>query len=169
MRIDRLIIAIFIVGFACKPANIQTSSVSSYEEDLSKLRPDIAKKEAVIEENPIVIVTTDAATEPDNKLKVGLDSVNQIIVQRNKSVKYIEGYTVQIYSGFDREAATQAKELVSQLYDSIEAEMTYYQPNYKVKVGEYTNKLEGHKALNDLKPHFPRALLLPARIKTNYE
>lgn len=166
MRAYRLIIVLFILVTSCKTANLQTSDASSYEEDLSHLRPDISSDEK--EEIKPTIISNDTVAS-NNELKIALDSVNSIIVKRNKSIAYIEGYTVQVYSGYDRDAASAAKSLIERLDESFEAEITYYQPTYKVKVGEYTNKLEGHKALESLKPHFPRALLLPARIKMNYE
>jgi septal ring-binding cell division protein DamX len=88
---------------------------------------------------------------------------------RNQTVKYIDGYTIQIYTGNDRNEADQAKEQALSLDVALNPTISYYQPSYKVKVGQYATRLEAHKTYESLKKQFPRALLVPERIKVNYE
>ncbi|MEO9475046.1 MAG: SPOR domain-containing protein [Cyclobacteriaceae bacterium] len=162
-------VSLFMVTlWGCKTSSVTSSSEDLYQEDLSGLRPELAPAVTVIPEDSS---TTDI--EPENSMIAGikseLDSVNQIITERNKSVRYVDGYTIQVYIGNNREMASEARDLVISLDESLSPDISYYQPTYKVKVGQYTNRLEAHKIYESLKPHFRRAVVVPERIRVNYE
>jgi septal ring-binding cell division protein DamX len=168
MRNYRLIIFAIMLGmWGCKTSQTATSSGSAvYEEDLSALRPDLT----------VVKVPSELPVKPvSNKeieslsISTELDSVNKMMAVRNQTVKYIDGYTIQIYTGNDRNEADQAKEQALSLDVALNPTISYYQPSYKVKVGQYATRLEAHKTYESLKKQFPRALLVPERIKVNYE
>ncbi|MFY0599604.1 MAG: hypothetical protein JXR03_08020 [Cyclobacteriaceae bacterium] len=169
MRAYRLVFLFLISLAACKPTKVATDSGNAYEEDLSYLRPDISsidvKPESQLDSARLVTTNVD----PEYDIKASLDSLNLIIIERNKSVNYVDGYTIQVYTGNDRTLATETLDAVNEYDDSLNPEISYYQPTFKVKVGHYTNKLQAHKVYETLKPHFPRALLVPERIKVNYE
>lgn len=168
MRACRLIIPLLFLIASCKTASVSTNNETSYEEDLSYLRPSVSNEEI----NEVVSDTAKSTSENSfvgQNIKPQLDSLNKIIIERNKQVEYIDGYTIQVYTGNNRNAASEARDKVLEIDDSMNPTISYYQPSCKVKVGQYVNKLQAHKILESLKPHFPRVLLLPERIKVNYE
>lgn len=161
--------SLFIVAlWGCKTSNVTSSSKDLYQEDLSGLRPELVPAVANSPED-----TSSVDTEQESStiagIKAELDSINQIIIERNKSVRYIDGYTIQVYTGNNREMASEARDLVISLDETLTPDISYYQPTYKVKVGQYINRLEAHKTFESLKPHFPRAVVVPERIRVNYE
>lgn len=149
--------------YGCAPTVTRQTSTKKYEEDLSIHRPEIPESSEVIAaqiENPINSVPY---VEPTHHLNTELDSVLQIMVQKNIEVGYLAGFSIQIYSGRSREEANRAKKTVDGLLDEF-AEVYYDQPVFRVKVGHYLSKLEAEKSFRTLKPYFPQALVLPERI-----
>jgi predicted Zn-dependent protease len=167
MRAYRLIIPVLVLLVSCKSASVVTNTNDIYEEDLSYLRPDLAPPFEQVVSGPLD--ETLVKVEFVDTLKPKLDSLNEIIIERNKGNSYVDGYVIQIYNGNDREAAAEAQNLMLELDPSLNPVTAYYQPTYKVKVGQYTNRLEAHKVYESLKPHFPRATMIPERIKVKYE
>ncbi|MEP0368774.1 MAG: SPOR domain-containing protein [Cyclobacteriaceae bacterium] len=159
---------LMVMLWGCKTSNVTSSSEDLYQEDLSGLRPELAPPLTDIPED-----TSAADIKPASNMIAGikseLDSVNQIIIERNKSVRYVDGYTIQVYTGNNRDMASEARDLAISLDETLTPDISYYQPTYKVKVGQYTNRLEAHKTFESLKPHFPRAVVVPERIRVNYE
>ncbi len=168
MRHYRLIVMLLVVLASCKSSKISDQGSSGlYHEDLSHLRPDLMVEKPKNQEEEKTEITNEKLS--DYNLKIKLDTVNKHIVANNEAIKYIEGYTIQIYQGNDRNAADEAAAQASAFDETLEAKTTYYQPNYKVNVGAYTNKLEAYKAHQHLLEVFPNALLNPDRIAINHE
>ncbi len=172
MRYHRLGYFLIVAGIltACKTSVVSTSSTDNYQEDLSVLRPDLAD---VIEapKNTQTTATTPSAqySSVDMSIAEELDSINKVIIQRNSEKKYVDGYTIQIYTGNDNEAAREAQEHSLEMFPELEPAISYNQPTFKVKVGSYHNRLEAHRVFESLKEEFPYALLIPERIPIKYE
>ena len=168
MHHSRILIWSLLVLIGCKTASVSTGSDDTgYYEDLKKLRPDITSTESVPVNN--------TETRPKENvnytghLKTELDSINRIIVARNQQQQYVDGYTIQIYNGTNRQEANDARYRASQLAPNLDPKISYHQPSYKVKVGQYVDRLEAHKIFQEIKEEFPMALLIPERIIVNYD
>ncbi len=172
MRHHRIGYIILLAGIlaGCKTSVVSTSSTDNYQEDLSVLRPDLTTV-ARAPENTQTTSTTSSTqyTSVDMSIAEELDSINRIIIQRNSEKKYVDGYTIQIYTGNDNEAAREAKEHSLLMFPELEPVISYNQPTFKVKVGSYHNRLEAHRVFESLKKEFPYALLIPERIAIKYE
>ena len=103
-----------------------------------------------------------AATNTVNtKVDVVMDSLDKL----NQLRKYIDGFTIQIYSGPKRDEALGAKaKMVKAFGDDLEADIQYTQPKFRVTVGKYFSKLEAQKDLMRLKGSFPNAILVPEKV-----
>ncbi len=150
---------------ACKATQPSTTS-GTYTEDLTYLRPALDVPQPVEQIEPLEIRSDEPGAIPRD-IRQELDSINALIAERNKSVKFTEGYTIQIYTGNDRAAANQASSLSKQLFPDMEPLISYYQPSYRVKVGQFTNRLIAHEKFEEIKKSFPKALLIPERIRIN--
>lgn len=165
MRIDRFIIVFVFIIVSCKATKVTTTSNEEpYKEDLSIYRLDILTEEENNIEESIDNSITPQNTEIIGHIKSELDSVNILIANRNKELGYVEGYTIQVYTGTDRAKADDALEKALMLEADLYPEITYRQPSYKVKVGHYTDRLEAHAIFQSLIKHFPNALMIPERI-----
>lgn len=163
-----LVLAILFVIAGCKPTQqTQTAQSGKYSEDLSALRPKI-------EPPAETTVSTNAATkqpkvyvEPlytvNKQLDAVLDSIDRINVMR----KFIDGYTIQVYSGLKREDALNVKKQISTALPNIESEVQYVQPNFRVKTGKYFTLLEAEEHYEQVRQLFPSAIVVPDKIAIN--
>ncbi|NOT75026.1 MAG: SPOR domain-containing protein [Cyclobacteriaceae bacterium] len=154
-----MMFVVCLASFSC--AAQKNSSKPYYHEDLQALRPkfpetvdssvqiQFQKKEEVV---PVYNV--------NKKVDGVLDSINHF----NASRKLIDGFTIQIYSGQNREEAMLTKKKMSTDAGDLSSEMEYTQPKFRVKVGSYFSRLEAQKDLLRMKRLFPNAILVPEKI-----
>lgn len=167
MRIDRLVIlTIFLIS--CK-VTVPTSSVS-YSEDLSIHRPvaviELEEKATESEQDQIV----NKEFKPlEGHIGMELDSIAKIAYQQNKSGRYIDGYVIQVYSGNSREDANTARTQMYTAFPDLDPKISYHQPSFRVKAGQFIDRLEANRVYSEVKKEFPRALLIPERFLLTYE
>lgn len=170
-RILPIAIVSLVIAYGCKPTQTTqkpTAQEGKYSEDLSVLRPKV-------ENQPEDQTTTPDKTRRDPKAYVDaqftvnkrLDAVLDSIDQINLGRKTIEGYTIQVYSGTNREDALNAKRQLTLSIPNRNSEIQYEQPNFKVKAGRYFNKLEAQKDFDQIKRIFPSAIVVPSQISIN--
>lgn len=132
-----------------------------YHEDLYPLRPKMAEvPDTVLEQaahRPKEFVTP--TMNVNRKVDNVLDSINRFNVTR----KSIDGYTIQIYSGQNREDALNTKKKMG-AEPGLVAVVEYSQPKFRVRVGNYYSRLEAQKDLTRLKRIFSNAILVPEKI-----
>lgn len=135
-----------------------------YHEDLSKLRPKFEEpKDTKTEKDTtkqINLVAVTPTKTVNAKVDVILDSLDLFNLMR----KYIDGYTIQIYSGQKREEAMNTKKKMQDEIPELIANLQYQQPKFRVTVGKYFSKLEAQKDLLALRRKFSAAILVPEKI-----
>lgn len=169
MRYSFLLLVFALIVVGCKPAQkTQTSQSGKYSEDLSHLRPTVGEQtgNTTTQENtkrePKVFVEKPLFTV-NKQLDAVLDSIDQINLTR----KFIEGYTIQIYSGPKREDAMNAKKQLTIAIPQLESELQYVQPNFRVKTGKYFTLLEAEKDYELVRQYFQSAIVVPDKIAIN--
>ena len=135
-------------------------------EDLSQYRP---KYKSSVEPE---IISTDTKTIPsttvtDAPLHVNkrLDAILDTIAMHNKSIKFTNGFRIQIYVGSDRKSADDAKIYTYQKYPEIFPYLSFQQPIYKVKIGDFLNRMDAERYFSDIKDLYPSAMILPDRVE----
>lgn len=162
-------VGLFLIGCATqkKTATTQTGT-QKYSEDLSVWRPKL--------EAPVTDVTAPtgqdgrkptAYVEPkfavNKRLDNVLDSIDHFNLQRN----FIDGFTIQVYSGLRREDALNTKKELTSALPDLECEVHYSQPNFRVKVGRYFNRIDAQKDYVEVKKYFPTAIVIPDKVAIN--
>jgi hypothetical protein len=153
-------IAVMAMSISC--AAQKNNSKSYYHEDLYQLRPkvedviDTAANDNLVKKKGDVVATKNV----NGRVDVVLDSINRF----NASRKFIDGYTIQIYSGQNREEAMNTKKRMVTEVGDINGELEYNQPKFRVRAGNYFSRLEAQKDLLRLKRAFPNAILVPEKI-----
>lgn len=170
-RVLPIILIALAVVYGCKPTQTTqktSAQAGKYSEDLSGLRPkadqpaeDQATSPDKIKRDPKAYV--EAQFTINKPLDAVLDSIDRI----NLSRKTIEGYTIQVYSGTNREEALNAKKQLTLSIAGRTSEIQYEQPNFKVKSGKYFNRLEAQKDFDQIKKIFPAAIVVPGQISIN--
>ena len=133
-----------------------------YYEDLSHLRPRIEfPTESLETKVPEKIKPPVVPTKTVNaKVDAVLDSIDRFNLTR----KFIDGFTIQIYSGQKRDDAMNVKKKMQEEVQELQANLRYEQPKFKVTVGRYFTRLEAQHDLLLLKSKFSTASLVPEKI-----
>jgi hypothetical protein len=169
MRFATLIIALlFLAACASKVTTSSTTGSGKYSEDLSGLRKveplpaDTSKVTATgnteLKRNPAIYL------EPRHAINQSLDVVLDSIDRIHLANGVVDGYTIQLYSGVQRDEALDVRKQVATVLPQIDADMQFVQPNFRVRAGKYMNRLEAQKDYMTVKRYFPNAIIIPDRI-----
>lgn len=166
-----LLVVLLMLGACAKKASTsgtKATSPTGYSEDLSVWRPeepvDSAKSTAQRPEGSVkVIEKVEPKFASNQKLDPILDSIAEVNLQNG----YIDGFTIQVYSGIKREDALNAKKDLSTYMPDLESEIQYVQPNFRVRSGKYPGRIEAQKDYQEVKRYFLNAILIPERIPIN--
>lgn len=160
MKSNISVFSFLLIAMGCVAQ--RSNDGKTYHEDLSLVRPkfqllvDSTKKMDGGNQKTQVFPTRNV----NAKVDFVLDSIDRL----NSLRKFIEGYTIQIYSGQNREDANTAKKVLADENTGLTADLQYIQPKFRVRVGNYFSKLEAQKDLMRLKSIFPNAILIPEKI-----
>ena len=156
---------ILISGCASKVTTSGTTGGGKYSEDLSVWRPETVKtidsaKTSTVPER----TRTNQYVEARYAINGQVDAVLDSIYEQTLSKRFLDGYTIQVYSGIKREDALNNKKKLSQSLPDLESDVQYMQPNFRVRTGKYLTRLEAQKDYLAVKRYFPNAIVIPDRI-----
>lgn len=80
---------------------------------------------------------------------------------RNRTVS---GYRVQISQETNRDVVRGEKVLLLQQYPNLKTYEVYQSPYFKVRAGDFTNRLAAFKLYSDIKPMFKRCIIVPDHV-----
>ena len=87
------------------------------------------------------------------------------IFESNKKIKYMEGYRILAYSGSDKDEANRAKERLYQLLPDGDVYLVYKQPTYRIKLGDFTDRLEAKQVMmKKIIREYPKAIVIKDNI-----
>ncbi len=77
--------------------------------------------------------------------------------------KGISGYRIQVYSGSSKSAKNNALQIISNFrtnYKHVEPHLSYNEPNFKVRVGDFRTKSEALKFMKEIKNKYNTAFII---------
>jgi hypothetical protein len=163
MKKGLLIISIFTLAvWSCTPKVQSGASQGDYYEDLSAYRPTYPTADTVVDERVTDIALSGIVPtfHVNDTLNAVLDSISVL----SQGVRYISGYTVQLYSGSSREVANISNGKAHTMLEDVKSDwrpkVSYKAPNFKVQVGEFYNTLDAHTVRAGLLHEFPNAIIV---------
>lgn len=81
-------------------------------------------------------------------------SLGSKVDKRNGKRVKVRGFRVQIFSGSSRNAAYAAQASFERSYKGIGAYVTYAEPNYRVKVGDFRSRAEATNFMRELRSQY---------------
>jgi len=178
----------FLALTGCATSRLSTSKKStvdynSYNEDLSSVRPiynpTVAGKSAPVT-RPATPASTSATTTtapsrknepaklpgPIEALHVNrkLDLVLDTMAIKNKAIRYAPGFRIQIYVGNQRKEVDSAKLLIYQNFPELSPYLTYNQPTYRLKVGDFMRRIDAERYYASIRQLLPSAQLQPDKV-----
>jgi len=105
------------------------------------------------------------SVKADVQTKMRAQYLTDSLAEINKKLKYLPGYRIQLYSGTSKEELDAIKERIYRKMPNADVYTTYKQPTYKLKLGDYTDRLEAYRIINKvLKYEFPGAIVVQENI-----
>lgn len=153
-----------------KPPSVE----AEYEEDLSSVRPRYSET-AINYEPRFDLNSSDEKTSVPTKtnqssvpitghVNAQVAAVLDSMTVRNRKIKFVDGFRVQIYVGNVRADVEAAKSYAYQLYPDISPYMTFEQPTYRLKVGDFMSRSEAEKCLTGFRAKYPSAVIVADKI-----
>lgn len=111
------------------------------------------------------VITSNA----DSTMVVEKDSRFDAVVEQQKkknlSHPVLPGYRVQIYFGGNRPKASETKLDFMSKYPDCPAYLSYQQPNYKVRVGDFRNRFDALQFMKKIQGDYPTTFVVPDEVK----
>lgn len=112
--------------------------------------------------------TSPAATPIDTLSWVSanpkLNSAAEKLKEINSSKQTMPGYRVQIYFGSQRSRANELRARFNSRFPDLNAVVSYHQPNFKVRAGDFRTRIEAQSKLEMIEKEFPGAFVVPDEI-----
>ncbi|MFN3849100.1 MAG: SPOR domain-containing protein [Spirosomataceae bacterium] len=163
-----IIILASLVGFvmSCgkKFTPTTTTVVTDYEEDLSAVRPKYEPKPVATAPVKKVEKTASNNTELPMHVNDRVNAALDTIAARNKNIKYMQGYRIQLYVGNSRDEANAAKAYLYQNFPELNAYMSFTQPTYRLKVGDFMSKIDAERYHVSMKQEYSASMIVPDKI-----
>lgn len=87
---------------------------------------------------------------------------HRIIIKRKP---FAEGFRIQIYNGNNRDDANKIKSEFYSKFPNMRCYISYQQPYYKVRVGDYEDQIEAKPDLKKMARYYPSSFLVPDQIR----
>ncbi len=163
-----LFLSIFLNVVGCtisKTVSTNTQN-TNFNDDLSKFRVKFSEASLpkVVEEMPTNKQQSTSQSEPISNINADLDTLSARIANNNRSFT-IKGYRIQVYSGLQRkDAEIVITDLRKILHDKA-VDLEYSQPNYKVKTGNFLNRIDAYQTYYKIREVYPSASIVFEKIK----
>ncbi len=93
-----------------------------------------------------------------------LDAVMDTIANQNRSIRYAPGFRVQVYVGTQRQEVESIKLLIYQNFPELSAYLSYNQPTYKLKVGDFMRRMDAERYYASIRQLLASAQLQPDKV-----
>lgn len=88
--------------------------------------------------------------------------------KENGTRSTVLGFRVQIYSGSSRNEAYATQARFQKQYKDIATYISYTQPNYRVKVGDFRSRSEAQAFMREVKNDYPMVFLFTEQVYVYY-
>ncbi len=98
---------------------------------------------------------------------LGIDDLTRKYIQANAKVKTIMGFRVQIFfdsGNSSRNAAESARAKFKAKHPEVSAYLTFKEPNFRVRVGDFRTRHEARGFLNKIQLDYPNAFVIKDEI-----
>lgn len=123
-------------------------------EDLSVYRPKYEAPETT------VAVRVEPTNHVNSKVAVLMDTVASV----NKNIKYAQGYRILAYNGSQRQDVMNLRKTIMTRVPDVKDYLTYQQPNFKLKIGDFFSRIEAQQVLNRISDLVPNAQIVQDQI-----
>ena len=113
-----------------------------------------------------ILLAMAAMAQSHGSLNVDQDSRIESLIAKQRSLYKVDssfsGYRIHIFMEIGNEALDHAKNVKSQFekaFPDIPIYLTYVEPYFRLRAGDFRNRLEAEKSLRRIKPKFKEAFV----------
>lgn len=156
------VLSIIMLSSCAAMSQRHKGAAEPYYEDLSTVRPVFINPDTATGKPAAPVPATPQTFQNDASKKVNarIDSLSEI----NKKYSTMQGYRILVYTGPSSDEAQKNRQLVYSYNSDLNVYTQFKQPSFRVKVGDFTDRVEANFILNDLKQSFPNAMIVPDQI-----
>lgn len=111
------------------------------------------------------VTTSDADSSVTITKDVRVDELIKKQKELNQQKQTIPGYRIQIYFGANRPKAAEIKIDFNSKHADVASYITYQQPNFKIRVGDFRTRLEAQKFLKVIEGQYATSFIVQDEIK----
>ncbi len=82
-------------------------------------------------------------------------------IELNATVKRVTGWRIQLISNSDRDEVNRTKAQFLTTHPNAKTYLTYQQPYFKLRVGDFADKNEAYKYMKDINDDFKGIFIVP--------
>lgn len=100
-------------------------------------------------------------------MESGIENVLELHKAAWIKVKKIDGYRIQIvaFAGSNAsEKAAKMKEEVEKNFKETPCYISYYEPNFRIRLGDFRSRMEAQRMLNTVKLQYPGSFIVADKI-----
>lgn len=98
------------------------------------------------------------------QLPAGATNTSTVPSKGSGAIISLMGYRVQVYYGADRREMYSEQARFKSEYPRLNTYITYKEPNYYLRVGDFRTRLDAQKFMNELRPSFPTLFIFKEKI-----
>jgi hypothetical protein len=125
----------------------------------------------VFKDKPNLKTQNNTQIETKTKLSIkddsaGVDSVDKVLKTYYSNKSKAKGWRIQIWDGTNHVELNQEMAKYKSLFSSLGLPVhdEYDKTMFRLRIGDFTNRLEAYKMLQKIKKEFPNALLVPDEV-----
>lgn len=124
---------------------------------------DLSEKK---QDSALVLRYDTSLKSANGSLSVNQDERLEVLLQDYVDSKKIKGFRIQLFSGNSRWEAVKVKsDFLKKYKEEKPPHLVYQSPNFKIRVGDYRNRLEAQKFLELYKADYPSAFIVQDEIE----
>jgi hypothetical protein len=162
--LNLLLVFIITLSAACSPSKGARKDPGSDDgaaasakvmDDVSIYRPKYP-----VEDTEAPVTRVEPTAHVNSKVAVLMDSVASV----NKNIKYAQGYRILAYNGSERQTVMGLRKAIIARVPEQKDYLTYQQPNFRLKIGDYFSRVEAQQVLNQVLDLIPNAQIVQDQI-----
>jgi hypothetical protein len=157
---------VFAVMFflSCKAGELSSHAGPDPDEDLSKYMYKPKRVVTKASDTKSKDLSPASTIRFEKHLNAAVNALLDSMAKSNTRYQSASGYRIMVYSGGSSEESSNAKKEVYDWSTEHDVYTQYKQPAFRVKVGNFPDRIQAYHVLSDLIKIFPNAVIIPDQI-----
>jgi len=112
----------------------------------------------------VLVISVSGQTKAKISTPPYLDSLVQKNIEKHKTEQTRVGYRIQLFSGTERNNANNLRNKFKTEFPDVPIYLIYQQPYYKLRVGDFRNKIEAQQLYLKIENEYEQLLIIPDKI-----